>query len=70
MCQVDGLAMPEEIAVIGVDDDERICSIASPTLSSIALNAERAGFAAAAVLDRLVSGRKFSGFSCSMRGNC
>ncbi len=58
LCRVDGIAVPEEIAVIGVDDDELICSIASPTLSSIALNAERVGFEAAAVLDRLFHGRK------------
>lgn len=57
LCRVDGIAVPEEIAVIGVDDDELICSIASPTLSSIALNAERVGFEAAAVLDRLFSGK-------------
>jgi len=37
-------AVPEEVAVIGVDNDELLCDLSDPPLSSVALGAERAGF--------------------------
>ena len=57
MCEVLGLRVPEEIAILGVDDDELECQLAFPPLSSIALPAERIGFEAAKLLDRLMSGK-------------
>jgi LacI family transcriptional regulator len=44
--------VPEEIAILGVDDDDMICELTHPPLSSIALNFEEAGYEAAAQLDR------------------
>ncbi|HEY1065555.1 MAG TPA: DNA-binding transcriptional regulator [Pirellulales bacterium] len=55
-CRRQGLAVPEEVAVVGVDDDELLCEICDPPLSSVALNAERIGWEAAARLDRLMNG--------------
>jgi len=49
--------VPEEMAVIGVDNDSLLCELANPPLSSVMLNAEHGGFEAAALLDRLMSGR-------------
>ncbi len=56
-CRAAQIEVPEEIAVIGVDNDSLLCDLASPPLSSVALNAERAGFEAAELLDKLMSGR-------------
>ncbi|MCX8108477.1 MAG: DNA-binding transcriptional regulator [Verrucomicrobiae bacterium] len=55
-CKVAGLRVPDEVAVIGVDNDELVCELSDPPLSSIALNFERAGYESAAVLDRLMRG--------------
>lgn len=57
-CQVAGLRVPLDIAVVGVDNDEVFCELADPSLSSVALNAETAGFRAAELLDNMIHGRK------------
>ena len=57
-CRLAGLHVPEEIAVLGVNDDELICEMASPPLSSVMHNARRIGYEAAAMLDRLMHGKK------------
>ena len=56
-CRAANLSVPEEVAVIGVDNDSLLCELADPPLSSVVLNAEHGGFEAAALLDRLMSGR-------------
>ncbi|MBI9016360.1 MAG: DNA-binding transcriptional regulator [Phycisphaerae bacterium] len=53
-CKIAGLSVPEEVAVLGVDNDELICNLSSPPLSSIELNFEKAGFLAAQHLDQLM----------------
>jgi len=60
-CKMVGLDVPSEVAILGVDNDELVCRLASPQLSSIALAAERAGYEAAELLDRLMAGEKMSG---------
>jgi LacI family transcriptional regulator len=57
-CRVASLHVPEAIAVLGVNDDELICEMANPPLSSVVHNARRVGYEAAAMLDRLMSGKK------------
>jgi LacI family transcriptional regulator len=57
-CRGAGLAVPDEVAVIGVDNDALLCELASPPLSSVIPNAHRAGYEAAALLDRLMAGKK------------
>ena len=54
-CRQLGLSVPEEIAILGVQDDDLLCELARPSLSSIAIPAERIGFEAAAMLDRLLT---------------
>lgn len=50
------LAVPEEVAVVGVDNDELLCELCNPPLSSIRTGAEQVGYEAAALLDRLMAG--------------
>jgi LacI family transcriptional regulator len=55
-CRVAGAAIPEQVAVLGVDNDDVLCQLTSPPLSSIDPGAERIGYEAAALLDRLMNG--------------
>jgi len=52
-----GHGVPEDVSVLGVDDDEYICELQNPTLSSVAMAAERAGYDAAALLEGMIEGR-------------
>ena len=53
-CKIAGLAVPEEVAVLGVDNDELVCNLSFPPLSSMELDFENAGFLAARHLDELM----------------
>jgi LacI family transcriptional regulator len=55
-CQATGLRVPDDVAVLGVDNDELLCDLADPPLTSVAPNAARTGAEAAALLDRLMAG--------------
>lgn len=55
-CRRARIAVPDEVAVIGVDNDPLVCSLATPPLSSIDVNPRRVGYAAAKLLDRMMSG--------------
>ncbi|MBN2475331.1 MAG: DNA-binding transcriptional regulator [Pirellulales bacterium] len=56
-CRAAGLQVPEEVAVVGMDNDELLCELSDPPLSSVTLNAERGGYEAAALLDALMAGQ-------------
>jgi LacI family transcriptional regulator len=56
-CQRLRIRVPETVAVVGADNDEPICRIASPPLSSIVINDHQRGYEAAALLDRMMSGQ-------------
>jgi len=60
-CKACHLRIPEDIAIVGVDNDELLCSLMNPPLSSVALDAFKAGFEAAEILDRLMSRRLYKG---------
>ncbi len=55
-CRRAGVAVPEEVAVVGVDNDELVCQAAYPPLSSVVPDAVRIGYEAASLLDRLMKG--------------
>ena len=55
-CRKLDLKVPEDVAILGVDDNKVICEHQSVNLSSIAHDHERVGYAAAATLERLMSG--------------
>jgi LacI family transcriptional regulator len=58
MCRALGLLVPEEVALLGVDNDELECLLCHPPLSSVVNPAEQIGYEAARLLDRLMSGRQ------------
>lgn len=51
-----GIQVPEQLAVLGVDNDEVLCALADPPLSSIQPDAEGAGYAAATLLAERMDG--------------
>ncbi len=53
--------IPEQLALMGVDNDEAICESCFPRLSSISLNAEVSGFKMAEMLDGMMKGRQAQG---------
>ncbi|MHB8898476.1 MAG: AraC family transcriptional regulator [Thermoguttaceae bacterium] len=55
-CRAEGLLVPEQVAVMGGDEDSLLCETCNPPLSGVALTSERIGFEAAALLDRLLHG--------------
>ena len=57
-CRLTGLRVPDEVAIIGVDNDDLLCELARPSLSSVVVPAERIGYEAAALLERLLAGAK------------
>lgn len=54
--QQAGMLVPEELAVLGVNNDPMRCELSYPPLSSVALNAHQSGYHAAEVLDRMIRG--------------
>lgn len=56
LCGRMNIRVPEEVAILGVDNDEMICEFSNPSLSSIALAKERVGFEAARMLAHIIHG--------------
>ena len=54
LCAAQGLAVPDDIAVVGVDDDESICLNAHPPLSSVLPDMEHIGFTAGQALAAMI----------------
>ena len=63
-CRELGIDVPDQVAVVGVDNDELLCDLSSPPLSSVIPDSERTGYEAARLLDLMMSGRK-----ATMTGN-
>jgi LacI family transcriptional regulator len=57
-CREYAIKVPEEVAVMGVDNDDLLCSLCAPPLSSIAPDTDRMGREAAALLDRMMRGER------------
>lgn len=57
-CNVAQVEVPQDAAIITADDDPMKCELSNPTISAIEIPAARIGYEAAALLDRIMSGRK------------
>jgi len=57
-CARLNLHVPEQVAVVGVDNEEILCELCSPPLSSVEPDPERIGYSAAELLDRLMAGEQ------------
>ena len=55
-CELAEIHVPEKLAVIGVDNDDILCELCTPPLTSVTLNTEKGGYVAAGVLDEMMKG--------------
>lgn len=55
-CKRAGASVPEEVAVVGCENDESLATMSIPPLSSVQFNAEKTGYEAAAILDSMMQG--------------
>jgi len=58
VCRKLQIKIPEELMILGVDNEELLCMLAKPTLSSLSLQLEKIGYTAAQVLDKILSGNE------------
>lgn len=56
-CKVAELVIPDEICIVGVDNDDMVCEMSDPPLSSLSLNFVRAGFEMAELLHTMMKGQ-------------
>jgi LacI family transcriptional regulator len=56
-CKQNNIRVPQEVAVLGVDNDVMLCELSDPPLSSIELDIERAGYDTARAMDLMITGR-------------
>jgi LacI family transcriptional regulator len=55
-CRRAGFDVPDQIAVMGVDNDPNLCNLCNPPLSSIDVNPARIGYEAAVLLEKMMNG--------------
>jgi LacI family transcriptional regulator len=58
-CSLGRIDVPDDVAVVGVDEDRLLCELSNPPLSSVALGAEQGGYQAAELLATMMAGRKW-----------
>jgi LacI family transcriptional regulator len=56
-CKQNKIRVPQEVAILGVDNDVMLCQLSDPPLSSIELAVERAGYDTARAMDLMITGR-------------
>ncbi len=62
-CRLAGLKIPDEVCVLGADNDPSLCEDLVPALSSIDLATDRIGYEAAKLLDRMMDGERVTDVS-------
>jgi len=55
-----GIRIPDEVSVLGVDNDEMICDLSDPALSSVELDTEKGGYEAARLMEKMVNSKVLS----------
>jgi LacI family transcriptional regulator len=56
-----GIRIPDEVSVLGVDNDEMICDLSDPPLSSVELDSEKSGYEAARLMEQMIESKTCSG---------
>ncbi|WP_298653130.1 DNA-binding transcriptional regulator [uncultured Proteiniphilum sp.] len=67
ICKINNIRIPEDIALLGVDNDELICNLSDPPISSIVTDVERGGYEAGRLIDRLIKGELKDPFNIIVR---
>ena len=66
-CNLAGVKIPSELSVIGVDNDEVICTLSNPTLSSISVDIEQGGYETAQMAVRMIRDPYFKGSDITLQ---
>jgi LacI family transcriptional regulator len=69
LCHLHGIRLPDEMALIGADNDELVCQLSNPPLSSVAFATEQAGYEAAERLDQVMRGKRKCDGEISVRAS-
>ncbi len=63
ICKINNIKIPEEISLLGVDNDELICNLSDPPISSIVLDVEKGGYEVGRLIDRLLGKDRIEPFN-------
>lgn len=66
-CCAAGLKIPVDVAIIGVDNDEVLCNMSNPSLSTVNINIEKGGMDAARMAERMIKDPSFKGEDVVLR---
>ena len=66
-CNVCGMKIPSEVAIIGVDNDEVLCNMSAPSLSSINIDIEGGGYETARMVERMKKDPSYKGEDIILR---
>ncbi|MFA6402957.1 MAG: XylR family transcriptional regulator [Salinivirgaceae bacterium] len=66
-CKLAKIQIPEEVAVLGVDNDELTCNLSDPPLSSIALNMEQGGYETAKLMNLMIDNNQLNSYNVIVR---
>jgi len=58
ICKINNIIIPEEISLLGVDNDDLICNLSDPPISSIVTDVEKGGYEVGRLIDRFFKGEK------------
>ncbi|MDO4585031.1 MAG: DNA-binding transcriptional regulator [Planctomycetia bacterium] len=62
VCQSEGIAVPEEIAVLGINNEKWFCRLQNPPLSSLIQNSYKTGYETARILCNKIQGKEIPNF--------
>jgi Transcriptional regulators len=63
ICNINNIRIPQEIALLGVDNDELMCNLSDPPISSIVLEVEKGGYEAGRLIDRMLRNERNEPFN-------
>ena len=58
ICKINGINIPHEISLLGVDNDELICNLSDPPISSVVLEVEKGGYSAGRLIHQQIKEQK------------
>lgn len=67
ICKINNINIPNEISLLGVDNDELICNLSDPPISSIVLNVEKGGYDAGRLIHQLIKKEKTEPFNIMVK---
>lgn len=67
ICTINNIKIPEEISLLGVDNDELICHLSDPPISSIVTDVEKGGYETGRLIDRMIKGEVKEPFNIVIR---